>query len=251
MHHFKNIFKNICLIILLSFTLFGCSEKIEKNHNRYDFTSNEVVNSFLKDNLIVKKHESISEPYAYLITIYNNSDYYINNIPIQCFYDKEQSHGWNLPQTIAIRPYSEVQLILPVQNSKAIDWEHVYFMLQDDCSKPANVCVTLEENPSIIYSTDLNVSAKYTSLYTMDITLKNKTNNPITLNGKYLFFYDQKGEYQSLERDNSVSFKDYNINIPSNGKVNEEIMIPATITIDENTKVIFSGGEELENEKNS
>lgn len=221
----------------------GCGKETT-NHNRYDFTNAETVNNFLKDSLTIKKHESFSKPYSYLLTIYNNSDYYINNISLKCIYDGDESYARDLPQTIAIRPNCEAKIILPVRNSKKIDWDLVYFTLGKDNSKPINEMITLEENPLIVYSTDLSVSAKFSALLHMDVTFENNTTKAITLNGKYLCFYDDIGFHTNLGVENTNNSEDYYFDIPENDKVTFNIKMPALININEETGVLFSGGEE-------
>lgn len=238
--------KLICLILMVLF-LFGCTRNNEQNHKRYNFENVDEVNQFLMENIVVTKIQKIRKSKTYLLTILNNSDYYINNVNLDVYFDNA---GYYIFQNVALRPGNKTQLLVQQVKKKPRNKKEIYFKINQDDNDLNNLknLFTLESSKDIIYANDIEVSNNVPTAYsqTFNIIINNKTDTKLSIWNYDIILYDNIGnlDFPGDSYDYSDS-DDYCITVGSQNSIEDfSIITTGDLLINKDLKILFSGGQQ-------
>lgn len=189
----KKILKKInyfLLIVLIIFNLSGCA----KNNKRYNFYSLGKINAFLNDALTIEKTQIIKDKTITIMTLYNNSDYYINNISLRI---KTIDECICFPEKLSMRPQTKTKIYFESFDSNDINWNKVQFLIADKNLdfNSNHQYFTLEPLPNIVYATDLTISVKpMKNLGYFKVKIQNNKNEILTINSSYITIINNDGD---------------------------------------------------------
>lgn len=189
----------LCLVIAI-ITLSGCQSNNGNNANSqpdYDLTNIDSINEFLNQNLEVTKVKKLTSSVLeleYVVTIKNNSNYYLNSLPLILKYGDEDT-SLELPYNVSMRPNSDVSLVYRgdafLSSDGSLKLEKDMFSLvysdrdyeNDVNNQSINYVITKEAESNVIYATDIKLSdCKYnTNDEQLSFTITNVSDQNIRL----------------------------------------------------------------------
>lgn len=249
-HKINILISKICLIIIILLSLTGCHKKVVENHERNTFSNIDNVNQFIKDNVIVLKNERVGHTKTYILTLLNNSDYYINNINLYANFINNDTTTIDTFQNISLRPHDQTQLLVQDVEKIPTSNDEIYFQINQEYSDVSNIVnlFTLEPRNDIIYANDIELSVNVANPYSQafHIIIDNNTDNELSVQNYDVILYSNDGnlDFPGDSYDYSDS-DDYCIKVPSGGTTDEYTIISTgDIIINKDLKVIFSGGSQ-------
>lgn len=177
----KNMIYKIFFISLFVVNLSGCGEKqteiINENHKRYDVSTKELINSFIKENLLINNYKIKNE--YFILNLINNSDYYINGIKLGVY---KNNNIMGTLDPIFMRPHSDITIFC-TYTEKITNINELYLECFSSDFDSQLLPITLEEYANVVYSTDLKITKVKYSKFKNVVTLKveNKLNKNIVM----------------------------------------------------------------------